>query len=1117
MIKIVINKRFFVTCIMAITMSVFSYGQNLKLSIDFENVAIEKVLDYIEKNSNYKFSYNSDKIDVKKKISINVKETTVINILDEVFKETNISYTIINNQIVLKLLDKSNLKKVKVKGVILDESGTGLPGVTVLIENSSEGTVSNIDGEFDLMVTEGATLKISSIGFKTKYYRITRAKDLRIILSEDRQILDEVVVVGYGAVSRKNLTTSISTVKPENISKSATSNISQMLMGRASGLKANLTSPQPDGKIDLSIRGAGTPLFIVDGIMMPSDALEVGSGNTSLPNSINRSGLAGLNPNDIESIEVLKDASASIYGIGAANGVILVTTKKGKAGRTSVSYEGNYSWVNNKNYIEALDANQYMNVNNVFSKELYLLNNNMKPYGEKEFDGGWLPYYSAKDIAENKYDTDWVDLVLKSGFITNHNVTINGGSEKFQYYLGLNYFDQGGTVVNSGMKKYAIHTNISAQLFTFMKLTTNLNYNQNTYTNSTVGADNAGVHTYGAMQSALTFSPLMPIKDNGVYSTFLNVPNPVGLSNIDDKTNVGTFYANFNVDFNIIKNILTARLVYGMNKDNTQRSLYIPSDVYFNQMLRSRGNLGNSQRLYQTMEGTVNFNYNFFDLVNLNLMAGMGLYKTSHEGTNIYYENTNDQIENDNIAIANGPFYPSSFRSGSERRSQFMRADFDICDRYVINFTLRRDGTDKFFPGSKYALFPSVSMAWKVSNEAFLKDLSWLNLLKMRFSYGLTGRDNLGSSLYGLYSPSEYYVLFNEGKSQYVPFILIGMDYPDVSWEKTQMINAGIDFSLLKDRIWGSFDWFYYRESNMLSYDPESWKGMFTTRPVNDGSYKRVGFDFNLNTRNIKTVDFEWNSLFNISRYQSLWLERVANYDYKMWQRRKNEPLNAWYFYKSNGIINSEMSNMPNSQRSLDDSWQLPGMPIIVDKDGNGVINEDDIYMRDNTPKVYVGFGNTFKFKGFDLDIFMYGNLGLYKYNPALGFGTPLSGTTPRNTGTSVYEAYNSISNPNGTRPGVAYYRASGLPGGLASDVDYENASFIRVRNITLGYNFNNSDLGRLGRFINSIRIYADLQNPFCFTNFHIIDPETKNSGGQNTMSDYPQNLTFSLGTKWVF
>ena len=1104
-----------------------AYGQiKERISLKMTDATVEKVLDRIEKESGYRFLYSRNVVDITRKVSIEADREPVTAVLDKLFRGTDIGYERKDNKIVLskKAVEiPANAKVCNIRGKITDETGNPLAGVMILVEGTTQGMVSSSSGTFEIKVPAGARLVVSFMGYITQYLTITKDATLDLRMKEDNQLVDEVVVVGYGTVSRKNLTTAVSTIKPADVNKAAMSNMSSLLLGRAAGLQATVASPQPDGRANISIRGGGTPIYVVDGIVMPSGALDLGApSSTKLPSSVDRSGLNGLNPGDIESIEVLKDAAAAIYGIGASDGVILVTTKKGKVGRPTVTYEGSYSFVKNQPYLEVLDAKQYMMVNNVFNRESYLYANNMYPYGNNPYDGKWSPIYSDEAIANNLIDTDWTGHVLKSGSINNHSVTINGGLEKFQYYLGLNYFDQEGTVINSGMKRYVIRSNTVVHIFPFLKLNTTLNYNNNQYTNSTVGADSgSGAHTYGALQSALSYSPLLSIYDEtGEYTRFKNIGNPIGLGNINDKTKHNAFFANFSLDIDILKNMLTAKLVYGVNSENSKRAFYIPSNIYFNEMYRSRGDVGTALRMKQTMEATVSFRHSFADIIAVDAVVGMGRYLDSAEGLSTYYENTNDHIGNDKIDIAEGPFYPETYKTGSEKRSQFIRASVDVLDRYVVSASLRRDGTDKFFPGKKYALFPSVSLAWKLSNEPFLRNVAWINMLKIRASYGVTGRDNLGASLYGLYKPAGNHIKFDENKTQYVPFIMEGRDYDDVSWEKTVMKNLGLDFSLLKDRIWGSFDIYRYDETNLLSYDPESWLSMFASRPVNGGHYKRYGFDISLNGKPVVNQNFEWETSLNISRAKLVWIERQPNYQYQIWQVKKNEPFNAYYYYKHTGIINSDRSNMPESQKSLPVSAQMPGYPIISDKNGDGIINEDDIYMDDDgQPKLYVGFGNTFKWKGFDLDIYMYGRFGIRRWNRALASGdwNQMSILDPKNVGTPVFDSYSSLTNPKGTRPGIAYSKGPALPGGRSVDIDVVDASFLRVRNITLGYNFTTRQLGVIGKYISSIRIYADVQNPLLFTKYPIFDPEIKDGGGLSSNSDYPQTRTFTVGARIVF
>ena len=734
-------------CIALQAISIPILAQSAKITLRLKNVTVEEVLTSIENQTEYRFLYNKDIVDVSRIVSITVKNERMTLVLDKLFKGQGVSYTIEKRQIVLNKVSarpQDNKQPVKVTGKVVDESGEALPGVTVMIEGATQGTITGIDGNYQLQVPEGSTLKFTSIGYTTYTQKITRPMTLNVTMKEDSKQLDEVVVVGYGTTTRKNLTTSIATVKTEKISRAATSNMSQMLLGRAAGLEATLTSPQPGGAVDLSIRGAGTPIYIVDGVMMPSTSLEVGNGNQVMPNSINRSGLAGLNPADIESIEVLKDASASIYGIGAANGVVLITTKKGTETRPQITYEGNYSIVKNYPYLEPLSGEEYMNVANIFNKENYLFTNGMYPYGDKPFDNKWVPQFSPQQIAAAQ-TTDWLDCVLKDGSINNHNITITGGSKLLKYYLSGNYYKQEGTVENSAMERYALRTNISSQLLPFLKLTAIVNVNENEYTNSTSGGGGGG-NGYDAIQSALTYPSYLPIRgEDGKPTLYSNYPNPAEMIKVSDRTKTSGYYLNFAADVDIIKDMLSFRLMYGINKENANRNLYVPSDIYFMDMYKSRGHLGYVERRNQTMEGTLTFKKQFGDLLRVDAVVGMGRYTNDSNGLELDYEQINDHIAADKVEAAEGAFYPTSFRAADERRSQFARASVDVFDRYVVAATIRRDGTDKFFPGKKYAYFPSVSLAWKLSNEPFMKHISWIDQLKIRGSYGQTGNDNLGS------------------------------------------------------------------------------------------------------------------------------------------------------------------------------------------------------------------------------------------------------------------------------------------------------------------------------------------------------------------------------------
>ena len=1100
-------------------------AQQEKISLNLNNASLKVFFNEIEKQTEWTFSYRDSEIERKPGITLAVKDSPLADVLNSGLTPAGLLWKIVGDKIVITPSHKDTAPQqdetVTVSGRLTDSRGEALIGASALVKGTTNGVVTDIDGKFSLTVHKGETIEFSCLGFLSQDYKALRTTTLEISLRDDSVLLEEAVAVGYGTTSRKNLTTAIATVKTENIAKSANSNVSQLLMGKAAGLRANISSPQPGGNVDISIRGGGTPIYIVDGIMMPGGSLEVGNGSIETPSSINRAGLAGLNPGDIESVEVLKDASAAIYGINAANGVILITTKKGAEGSPRVTLETSYSFVRNYKYLEPLTTTEYMNFANVFSKESYLLNHDMRPYGPNSYDGGWSPVFYPDQIA-SATNTNWLDYILKPGGINNHSLSVNGGSKYVKYYVGMNYYDQVGTVINSGMRRYTLRSNITAQIFPFMNLSTILNVFSNDFTNSNADGGGAGGVGKDALQSALMFPPNYQVYDaEGNYMRYRSTANPAEMAMFNDNTKSSGWYVNLSTDIKLYKDILKFRGVYGFNRENTRRTLYIPTTMMWYEVAGvSRGHIGDASRDDQTLEGMLSYSQKFADIVGIDAMIGMGWYKQSGTGLEVDFKNANDNIGADNIAAAEGPFTPTSGRWENEKRSQFGRLAVDLLDRYIISASVRRDGTDKFFPGKKYAWFPSVSAAWKISSEKWMENIEWINLLKIRGSYGVTGRDNLGTSLYGLYTMAPSYVKFDNNSINYIPYIKSGADYPDVSWEKTRMLNLGIDFYFLDNRLYGSLDVFRNDVTDLLGTAPGEPLSMVGSRPVNYGHYYRSGWDAMINSVNIKNRGgFTWTSSLTLTQYNMYWVERTENYDYQEYQIREKEPMNAQYFYHVTGIINADRSNMPDSQLSLGENSQKPGYPIIEDRNNDGIITTDDIYMDDVLPKISIGFGNTFTWKNFDLDIFLYGQFGATKYNYAFQWANAgsLSYSPPQNSNQYAYQIWNSQTNPGGKLPGIATTRTDALPGNAGWDLGRENASFVRVRNITLGYTLDGNLLGKvLSKRVESIRFYFDAQNPFTFTKFSGVDPEIY-TGNSSSPAGYPMVRSFSLGAKFNF
>ena len=1116
------SQRLPLTVLVLLFLSLPLFAQDVRVSITLRDASLKELFRAIEEQTSYSFSYRDSELEGKPAVNVEVRDMQLSRLLSSELSKAGLQYTLVEDKIVVTPASLSGDRTpVRLSGTVKDRAGQPVIGASAMIKGTMTGVVTDLDGRFSISVHKGDVLVFSSLGYVTEEYRVGSIANVDIVLDENHEMLEEAVAVGYGTTLRKNLTTSVATVKPDRISQAASSNVSQLLMGQAAGLRANISSTQPGGNVDISIRGGGTPIYIVDGIMMPESSLEVGHGTIETPNSINRAGLAGLNPGDIESIEVLKDASAAIYGINAANGVILITTKKGSEGAPRVTVETNYSFVRNYEYLQPLSSYEYMNFANVFSKESYLLNHGMQPYGSAPYDGGWSPVFYPDQIA-SATDTDWLDYILRPGSINNHSVSITGGSRYVRYYIGANYYDQVGTVINSRMKRYTLRTNVSAQIFPFMNVTAILNINSNDYVNSNADGGGAGGVGKDALQSALMFPPNYQVYDaEGNYMRYRSTANPAEMQLYSDNTRSSGWYTNISADIRLYKDILTLRGVYGLNREHSKRSLYIPTTMMWYEVAGvSRGHIGEASRDDQTIEGMLMYKQKFAGIADVEAVVGMGVYNQSGDGLDVDFRNANDNIGPDNIAAAEGPFTPTSSKWANEKRSQFGRVSVDLLDRYVVSASVRRDGTDKFFPSKKYAWFPSVSLAWKLSNEKFMRSLTWLDLLKVRASYGVTGRDNLGTSLYGLYTMAPSYVKFDNNTVNYIPYIKSGTDYPDVTWEKTIMKNVGIDFYLFKNRFWGSIDVFRNDVTDLLGEAPGEPLSMVGMRPVNYGHYYRSGVDVALNSVNVRTADgFTWSSMLTLTHYNMYWVERTENYDYQEYQIREREPMNANYFYHVTGIINADRSNMPESQLSLGANSQMPGYPIIEDRNSDGVIDINDIYMDDVLPKISIGFGNTFTYKNFDLDIFLYGQFGATKYNYAFQWANAnsLAYSPPQNSNQFAYLIWNSQTNTEGTLAGIATSKSDPLPGNAGWDLGRQDASFVRVRNITLGYNLDGSLLGNvLSKRVGSIRIYVDFQNPFTFSKFSGVDPEIY-TGNSSSPAGYPMIRSYTIGAKFNF
>ena len=1000
----------------------------------------------------------------------------------------------------------------QVKGKVTNESGAGVPGVNIAVKGTTTGTSSEAEGEYTLSVPSGATtLTFSFIGYATQEIAVSDRSTLDVSLLPDQKNLSEVVVIGYGTTSRRNLSTAVSKVEPRNIPTSANLGIPDLLFGRAAGVNVTQQNSQPGGNIDISIRGKGTPLIVVDGVIMPGSGLEPRNGSVEIQ-GVNRGALAGLNPNDIESIEFLKDAGASIYGVAAANGVMLVTTKKGKGGRMNVSYDASHSFVTNMKYIEPLNARDYMTYFNQLQVDKFLSDKNMVPFGTVTQNLTALkPQFTDAQIQSAGEGTDWLGQILRKGSIDNHNLSISGASDKVQYYFSGGFFNQKGTTRSSDLTRYTGRMNLTFNLSKQFRIITGINANYNDYTNPQAGGQTGGSGSQGfnALQAALAYPSSVPIYDaNGKYSIYGLTGNPVSLLDIRDNTANRGLLANVAAEYDIIPDALTAKVSYGNNSEYAVRNFFIPSTVFWFQLNRARASIAEDRRQNQTIEGTLTYRKSFNDWLNLNAVAGVAKYLDKYTGLSAEVADFPDAINIDDFSQATGPKTINSYNTRREFRSFFARANFDLFDRYVVSLILRRDGADRYFPNNKYQNFPGVSVAWKLGDEAFLKNIKQLSELKLRASYGLTGT-RPGDLAYGYYGTDATAIAFNNGASLYIPYILKQFDNPDFKWPITKTLNVGLDVGLFGERVTASLDVFREDITRLNTNATNPQLSFIPTTPVNAGAQRRTGWELALNTINVQKNNFSWRSTANLTSYSNRWTERLPNSPLPHGGVIE-DPIGTYYVYQTKGILQAGQEVT---------AWQpkgalKPGSPLLVDQNGDGKLDDSDIVKYSAVPRLVIGFGNTLQYKKWDFSLFLYGQTGFYGNDFTKAWGSPLSLLSLTQGGSQQIKEVWSQANPTGTLPGAAFNPTTVT--GLNADLDLNLAKrdFLRARNTTLGYTLNTA---QVSRFVKSLRVFGDVQNAFILTAFKGVDPELSVGSVKGGPAPYPIARTFTLGLRAGF
>ena len=1067
-----------------------SYSQTAKVTLDMKDVSVAEVIDEIESQSEFKFIFNTRAVDLERKVSFKFKKKNINPILKHLFSKVDTDYVINNRKILLRRTQKTDLSKDKedksaittqesqVSGTVTDELGGPLPGASIVEKGTTNGTQSDFDGNFSITVTNSeAVLVISYIGYATQEILVANQTQIAVSLQPDAAALSDVVVVGYGTQRKTDLTGAISSVREEDFTQGANYDAVQLLNGAASGVNVSQVSSAPGAGLKIQIRGAGSinsdnsVLFVVDGLpgVDPSS----------------------LSPGDIESMDVLKDASsAAIYGTRAANGVVLITTKKGKAGKTSLSYSTYTGFQSVAKDLGVLGGQDYAGLVNLRAPGTY----------------------TDAQISGFGTGTNWQNEIFQDAIVQNHQVSLSGGNDKGNYYLGLNYFDQDGIVESSSSQKYNIRLNIQSRPLENLLITTNANYTRQT--NNEILFSNLANENAGPINSAIQFDPTLStgFDDNGRYlqNTAIALDNPLALINgINNETVINRVYASINTDYEFVKNV-TATVRVGADVDNAKNDFYNSRITQNGLASGGIGSITAIENSHWLVEALLKYKNTFNEKHNFSIFGGITLEEFVSVGVGGSSSQFLSDVTNTNLLQSgdggNGDDVQSS-RIKNQLNGFIGRTTYDYMGKYLVTASIRVDGSSRFSPDNQYAFFPSGSVGWRISEEPFLADSETINELKLRVGYGELGNQ-------GINNFETRSTLIAGGSSIFNGTIFQGvvparLENPDLRWETTKEVNVGLDYSLFNNRVSGSIDYFNRKTQDQLFQKPLPSVVGFSSVRTNIGEVQNSGVDLNISTINVDNDSFKWNSNLTFSFLknevtqlpdftQELITGNIGTFIQGFTIVREGSPLQAFYGYEIDGIFqtgdNIEAAATPFS---VADGYSA-GMPRFVDQNGDGNIDADDrTVLGDPFPDFTFGFNNSFTYKNLSLDIFLQGVQGIESLN-----GNVTESLYPTNSARNSISRYYTdrwtTSNPSNTLPSGVN---PSLYGGQfqINSLTVTDASFVRLKNITLGYNIPIKESSKLS----AVRLYGAVDNLFTITDFEGFDPDAS-SGSVGSAASTP-------------
>lgn len=1054
-----------------------SYSQNTKLNLKLSNSTVKEILNRIESESDYIFLYNLNELDETKRVNVDLENASVDEALETILKDQNLKYSIYDRQVIIRKKDSENELELgqqtkDVSGKVKMANGELVPGATVVIKGTTNGAITDLDGHFTLSdLKVGDVIVVSFVGMVTQEIVYNGQTELNVSLEEETVGIEEIVAVGYGTTSVKDVTGAVSRVSADDFNKGMVASPEQLIQGRSAGVQITSSSGEPGAAMNINIRGTSSvrsgnnPLFVVDGVPLSGDDVSPGGEDVSFGGSTARNPLNFLNPDDIKDITILKDASATaIYGSRGANGVVIITTKSGTGANAGIDYSSSVGISSITKTYDVLGAQAYLDA--------------IEGYGGNS---------SALDGGTN---TDWQDEIFRTGVSQNHNISFGNRNDRGDYRVSISYMDQNGIVKESSLVRKTVRVNGNRKFFDD-RLKLESQFTISDVEDNGVPIGNSPNHYGDLIASALYMNPTQPVMIDGAYNqSSYDQLNPVAmLAYSKDITSTLRSLASLSAELKLTQD-LSIKTIYGNDFSKSDRK-YAYSPELYAQYIYENGKAGIStiSRRNDLWENYLTFNK---ELENAKWNALLGysyqafkLETSSMQAAKFRFDDVNLMMNN----IAAGESIVGNTSSQKdELQSFFARVNYVYKEKLLLTATMRADGSTKFGENNKYGYFPSMAFGYRLSEEDFIPET--FSNLKLRLGWGITGNQEIPHNLYSQRQRYNSSSIDGDGEITVGTIYNVTFANPDLKWETTSQLNAGIDFGFLGNALSGSIDFYRKKTTDLLlrlsSAQPAPQSYYWTNM---DGNIFNTGVEFALSADVIAKSDFNWTASTNLSYNKNIVKDLSTNIETGVLdgqglsgvtiQRITNDqPMYTYYIREFQGFDESGIS--------------------IYDGDYPQYTGESPI------PKVTAGLTNTFSYKNFDLNIYLNGQFGHKLYS---------------NTANAFFYAGNLANGRNVTKD-VVTNGESPLNTADPSTRFLESGSFVRLQDVSLGYNVPL----KTGSIFKSLRVYLTGQNLAVFTNYSGQDPEVNVNKGSNGVpslgidyTTYPRARTILMGLKVKF